>query len=129
MKLPGFSASPDRSASKATCLNQQEGKDLEVLAKGERAMRVRQALSVLLLVAITLVWSGMCFSADAPRMPKEELRELLGNAEVVVIDVRTVGEWKESAERIAGAVREEPGTEADWGSSYPKEKTLVLYCS
>jgi hypothetical protein len=92
-------------------------------------MKVRQVLSVSLFAFLTLVWAGMSFSADAPRMTKDELQDLLGNTGVVVIDVRTAGEWKESAERIAGAVREEPGTEESWASRYPKGMTIVLYCS
>jgi rhodanese-related sulfurtransferase len=62
-------------------------------------------------------------------MTKDELKGLLGGAELVVIDVRTAGDWQGSTEKIAGAIREEPGAEAAWAANYPKEKTLVLYCA
>jgi hypothetical protein len=95
----------------------------------EAVMKVWQAFSVSLFVALALAWAGVSFSADAPRMTKDEVKDLLGNADVAVIDVRTAGEWKESDEKIAGAVREEPGAEGAWAPRYPKEKTIVLYCS
>lgn len=92
-------------------------------------MRVRQVLFMSLFVALALAWAGVSLGAEAPRMTKDELKGLLGQADVVVIDVRAVGDWKGSDEKIQGAVREEPGTEGAWGSRHPKEKTLVLYCA
>jgi len=67
--------------------------------------------------------------ADAPRMSKDELKALLGKPDVVVVDVRAGGDWTSSAEKIAGAVREEPGQEDKWAGKYGKDKTLVLYCA
>jgi hypothetical protein len=95
----------------------------------ETVMRVRHVLSVSLFVALALAWAGVGLGAEAPRMTKDELKGLLGKGDVVVIDVRTAGDWKGSDEKISGAVREEPGTEEVWASKYPKEKTLVLYCA
>ena len=92
-------------------------------------MRVRKVLSVSLIVALALAWAGVSPGAEALRMTTDELKGLLGKADVVVIDVRTAADWKESGEKISGAVREEPGTEEAWGSRYPKENILVLYCA
>ncbi len=67
---------------------------------------------------------------EAPRITREELRSMLGNADVVIIDVRIGEEWKESSEKIKGAVREDPEKDAkSWASKYPKDKTLIFYCS
>ena len=65
-----------------------------------------------------------------PRMTKEELKALLGNPEVVILDVRLAAEWKRGALKIQGAVREDPEKDfKTWASKYPKDKTLVFYCS
>lgn len=86
--------------------------------------------SGLLLFALALACAGAVPSrADAPRMTKEELKPLLGKAEVVVVDVRAGGDWAGSGEKIAGAVREEPGQESTWAGKYGKDKTLVFYCA
>ncbi len=93
-------------------------------------MRTQRKVLVLLAAALFLGCAGAVPSgADVPRMTKEELRSLLGTADVVVIDVRAGGDWRKSGEKIAGAVREEPGAEESWAGNYGKDKTLVLYCA
>ena len=65
-----------------------------------------------------------------PRMTVEELKSLLGNPSVIVVDVRLEDEWKISMWKIKGAVREDPEKNIDsWVGKYPKDKTLVFYCS
>ncbi len=82
------------------------------------------------IIAVALFATSLPASgADVPRMTKEELRSLLGNPDVVVLDVRVGPEWRESREKIQGAIREEPRQVDKWADKYPKSKTLVLYCS
>ena len=89
-----------------------------------------RATSVLLLsVFAVLAWITSASAADVPRMTKEELKAVLGNSDVIVIDVRTNAGWSESKLKIKGTVREDPGQVALWLDKYPKEKTLVFYCS
>ena len=68
-------------------------------------------------------------STDAPRMSKEELRNRLGDKDIVVIDVRTGYDWDKSNSRIRGAVREDPQDVATWAKKYTRAKTIVLYCA
>ena len=68
-------------------------------------------------------------SSDVPRMTKEELKPMLGNPDLVVIDVRLGGDWAESDLKIKGAVRENPRDVDSWADKYLKDKTLVLYCA
>jgi len=42
-----------------------------------------------------------------PKMTKEELKSLLGNPDVIIIDVRAEDDWKEAKWKIQGAVRED----------------------
>ena len=63
-------------------------------------------------------------------MTKEELKSLLDNPEVAILDVRIADEWKKTNLKIKGAVREDPEKDyRSWASKYPKDKTLVFYCS
>lgn len=66
---------------------------------------------------------------DVPRMTKEDLQPLLGNPDVIVIDVRAKTDWEKDALMIKGAVREDPMKAESWMEKYPKDKTLVFYCS
>jgi rhodanese-related sulfurtransferase len=68
-------------------------------------------------------------SADVPRMTKEELKAMLNSPNLILIDVRTQRDWKESDLKIKGAVREDPGAVDPWANKYPKDKTLVFYCA
>jgi rhodanese-related sulfurtransferase len=67
---------------------------------------------------------------EVPRITKEELRSLLGNPDVIILDVRIEEHWKESKSKIQGAVREDPEKDINtWADKYPKDKTLVFYCA
>jgi hypothetical protein len=65
----------------------------------------------------------------APLMPKEQLKSMLGNRNVIIIDVRIGYDWKESDSKIKGAIRENPAQLSSWLHKYPKDKTIVLYCA
>ena len=67
-------------------------------------------------------------AGDAPRITAKVVEALLGNPEVVVIDVRRGSDYDGSSTKIKGAVREsEKGI--SWSGKYPKDKVLVLYCA
>ena len=62
-------------------------------------------------------------------MTKEELKAMLGNPDLIIIDVRYGRDWTDSELKIKGAVREDPETFDSWAKKYPKDKTLVFYCA
>ena len=75
-------------------------------------------------------WAATSLAQDrVPRINKEELRAMLGRPDLVVLDVRVGEEWSGSDKKIQGAVRENPADLASWIKKYPKDKTLVFYCS
>jgi rhodanese-related sulfurtransferase len=85
------------------------------------------ALAFLILIGCAEKWS---IQLRVPRMTKEELKSLLGNPDVIIIDVRVEEEWKESKWKIPGSAREDPEKELNtWADKYPKDKTLVFYCT
>lgn len=83
---------------------------------------------IMLIAAGALSPVGSDASAQVPRMTKEELKDLLGKPDVIVIDVRQPGQWDVGKLKIAGAHREDPRKKAEsWAMKYPKDRTIVLY--
>ena len=85
-------------------------------------------LAFLILIGCAEKWS---VGLKVPRMTKEELKAslLLGNPDLMILDVRVGREWDVSKEKIQGAIREDPEKVKNWADQYPKDKTLVLYSS
>jgi hypothetical protein len=65
---------------------------------------------------------------NVPRITKEQLKAQLGNADLVIIDVRSLHDWEDSDMKIKGSFRENPSTFGSWIDKYPQNKTIVLYC-
>lgn len=82
---------------------------------------------IVFVLALTNLSLAMGKSVEVPRITKEELRPMLGNPDVVIIDVRIGDEWTKSNEKIQGAIREDPEKADQWAVKYPQEKTLVFY--
>ena len=68
-------------------------------------------------------------SVEVPRISIERTNQMRANPDVVIIDVRTVKTWWRSPTKIENAVREEPGSLERWAEKYPKDKTLIFYCT
>ena len=95
-------------------------------------MSKRHLLSILTLSTVVLLWvftAAAVASDDVPRMSKQELKGLLGSADVIILDVRTSRDWEGSTSTIKGAIREDPQIFDTWADKYPKDKTLVLFCA
>ena len=96
---------------------------------------MKRSLPQLFLVVLCAVLCGLIARegyslTKVQRITKEELKALLNDPSVVVIDVRTDWSWRESDKKIKGAVREDPLADVrTWASKYPREKKIVLYCS
>jgi predicted sulfurtransferase len=88
------------------------------------------------IIAVTLSFALVgCFQnlapdVKVPRVTNEELMSMLDRPDVIIVDVRLEDEWKKSAWKIKGAVREDPekGIQS-WADKYEKQKNLVFYCS
>lgn len=63
------------------------------------------------------------------KITKEEVKNMLDDPGVAVIDVRKAGGWMSSDSKIKGAVREDPSLFDSWADAYSKDLTIVLYCS
>lgn len=58
---------------------------------------------------------------------KEELKNKLEDADLLILDVRSGKDWKSSEFKIQGAVRKDPKDFTSWGSQFEKDQKLVLY--
>ncbi len=85
--------------------------------------------AVLFIFLMSAEYTPFAQSGDVPRMTKEELKALLSNPDLIIIDVRLDSDWADSDLRIKGAVREDPAAVETWAKKYPPEKILVLYCA
>jgi rhodanese-related sulfurtransferase len=83
----------------------------------------------MLLAASAFASITGCPGEQTPSMSKETLKGKLNDSNLIVVDVRTQSAWEECDTKITGARRESPDKVSTWMTSYPKEKTIVVYCS
>jgi len=86
-------------------------------------------VAVITVFALAAVFAMPAAAQDAKRMTIEELKGMLGNPDLVIVDVRRDGDWNSSAIKVKGALREDPEKVDTWMSKYSKDKTLVFYCA
>jgi rhodanese-related sulfurtransferase len=89
----------------------------------------QNVISGILGLALLMAFSFPSLAADVPRITKEELKGMLGKENVVIIDVRSDLDLEKSNQKIQGAMIEDVGKVETWIGKYPKDKTLVFYCS
>ena len=86
-------------------------------------------LMIRTVVLVTILFAMTTMAAEVPKMTKEELKGMLGNQDVIIVDVRIGTDWNASEIKIKGAVREDPTKVTEWIEKYPKDKTFVFYCA
>ncbi len=83
-----------------------------------------------ILITLAMGFSVAVASEKVPRMSKEQLKEMAGKPDVVILDVRSGSDWGKDQKKILGAIREDPNKPTkSWAEKYGKEKTIVLYCA
>jgi len=91
---------------------------------------IKKAVFIGLVLGILgMVFLPSAGAGNVPTMTKEELKGMLENSDVAVLDVRIGKDWDASEFKIQGADRTNPKKFKDWREKYPKDKTLVLYCA
>ena len=90
----------------------------------------KHATFVLIAIAIAALLSfDAAFAKDIPRMSKEELKGMLGNSDLHILDVRLGKDWTSSEFKIKGAIRVNARKIDTWSMNYEKDQTIVLYCA
>ena len=86
---------------------------------------------LILTLSVTLllcgVFSNELKAQDVRRMTIQELKSQMNDQNLLVLDVRREGDWKNSPSKIKGALRARPSEFDTWAGLYPKDKKLVLY--
>jgi len=95
---------------------------------GQMTYRFNKTLQVLLLISFIAGLTAAASASDVPKITAEELRAMLGNPDLIIIDVRIERDWKASALKVKGAVWEDFNDVDTWAQKYPQNKTIVLYC-
>ena len=84
--------------------------------------------SGLALIAMLVMATG-AFAAEVPHMGIDKLNEMLGDPDLVILDVRTGRDWSDSGHKIKGALRMVPFDAQTWAKGLDRSKTYVLYCA
>jgi len=67
--------------------------------------------------------------ANVPEISVQQLKNMLGQTDTVIIDVRTLRSWWRSEKKIPTAVREDPDKVDRWAPKYAQDRTLIFYCA
>jgi len=82
------------------------------------------------LFAAAWIFCSPGFAADeAPRIAKEEVKALMNDPNVALLDARITQDWRKSDKKIKGAVRVDPLDVGAWAGNYPKDKKIIVYCA
>ncbi len=84
---------------------------------------------LLLAVGVALLLSAPTLAGAASLITKEELKPMLDDPDLVVLDVRTGRDWKSSEFKIKGAKRVTFNDYAAVAEKYGKDKKYVIYCA
>ena len=80
------------------------------------------------LIFLFVTSSSLAVSAsEISIISTNQLNLILGNPEIIVIDVRASKDWQSSSVKIKGAVRGAPKNFESWAYDFSKDKVLVLY--
>jgi hypothetical protein len=98
---------------------------------------MKSAVLLVMGLVLTVLVAGPSFVTGAaddklpfpevPRITKEQLKELLGKSDLVIIDARPVEQWKYSDQMIPGTSHEDPLAVDSWAQKYDKNKRMVIY--
>jgi hypothetical protein len=64
---------------------------------------------------------------QVPRLTKDQVKDMLGNPDVVIVDIRFIKQWEQSDQKIPGALFAEPENFDAFVKIHPKEKTYIFY--
>ncbi len=110
------------------------GLHLKIKADIKKRMMLKNYILIAILISVALPVTypdGLAAdsSATVPRISVDDLKALLGDPDVAIIDVRTQKNWWSSTNKILSAAREDPSKVSQWQTKYSKDKILIFYCS
>ncbi len=88
-------------------------------------MKIRIFLPIALIFAL----ATMSYASNAPLISPDQLKSVLSDSNLTILDVRTGSDWETSEYKIKGAHRAAPEDFDAWSDKYNKNGHYVLYCS
>ncbi len=90
---------------------------------------MRKIAWLILLAALPLLAQAQCLAAapGVQYVSPDTLKGMLGDPNLILIDVRHPHEWARSQRMIKGAIRFSPDRADTWGPLLPRDKHIVLY--
>jgi hypothetical protein len=89
--------------------------------------RLKRALLIYsFLLGVTAILSSQAFG-QVIKITVNQALTAIDDPQMLILDVRTSGNWQASDKKITGAVRKNPDTFDSWSKSLPKNKTMLLY--
>ena len=96
-----------------------------------RKMRIshlnRQAILESLIFVSVALYSLTASASAISLISTNQLKLVLDNPEIAVIDVRSSKDWQSSDAKIKGAVRGAPKNFESWAHYFSKDTVLILY--
>ncbi|MBT8253321.1 MAG: hypothetical protein KJN68_05065 [Bacteroidia bacterium] len=81
------------------------------------------SFTVILIAILSLTVNA----SELSKISINQLKLMLDNPEVAVIDVRGSKDWQSSGLKIKGAIRGSPKNFDSWVHDFSKDKMLILY--
>ncbi len=90
---------------------------------------LKTSMKRFLILLLLLGWAVLpqAWAQSPERISKEQFLKILGQPGMLILDVRTPQNWKESNRIIKGAIRKSPKNFNGWADDYPKDQMLVFY--
>jgi hypothetical protein len=89
----------------------------------------RQAILGSLIYVFVALFSLTASGSEISLISINQLKLILDNPEIAVIDVRSSKDWQTSDIKIKGAVRGAPKNFESWAYDFSNDKVLILYCA
>lgn len=109
---------------------------VSIAVRAEKEVRTLKSLMIAtVLVAVGFVLPSFPVSSAeqalsisaAPRVTKEQIKDLIGKEGFFLLDVRPNEQWRATQVKLAGAVHEDPDDVAAWAYRYRKDAKIVTY--
>jgi len=100
----------------------------EVADMKRKPILISSLAAVFLLIALAGYPAMPTTVEQVPRLTKEQVKEMLGKPDVVIVDIRYIKQYEQSDKKLPGAVFVQPENFDEFVKNHPqKDKTYVLY--
>ena len=80
------------------------------------------------ILSFTISMASTAVGGEIQYISAHDLNSILAQSDIVVLDVRTSGDWHQSDKKIKRAIRQDPQNVKMWMHQYPSNQKLVFYC-